>query len=151
MKREYPSAPLVGVGAIIRDGDRILLVRRNQEPSRGRWTFPGGLVELGEAIRDAARREVLEETGLVVEIGEVAAVLDQVLRDEGGRVRYHYVIVDFMARPVGGRLQPGSDVSQVCWAGLADLEALDVTEKAAEMLLQILPQILPQASEPAGG
>jgi len=147
MKREYPPAPLVGVGAIIRDGDRILLVRRNQEPSRGRWTFPGGLVELGEAIRDAARREVLEETGLLVEIGEVAAVLDHVLRDEAGRVRYHYVIVDFMARPVGGRLRPGSDVSQVCWAGLADLEALDVTEKAAEMLWQILPQ----APKPAGG
>ncbi len=138
MRREYPEAPIVGVGAIIRDGDRIVLIRRNQEPSRGRWTFPGGLVELGEPVRDAARREALEETGLVVEIGEVAAVLDNVVHDEADRIRYHYVIVDFLARLVGGRLQPGSDVSDVCWAGLADLDALDVTEKAAEIARRLL-------------
>ncbi len=138
MRREYPEAPIVGVGAIIRDGDRIVLIRRNQEPSRGRWTFPGGLVELGEPVRDAARREALEETGLVVEIGEVAAVLDNVVHDEAGRIRYHYVIVDFLARPVGGRLQPGSDVGDARWAGLADLDALDVTEKAAEIARRLL-------------
>ncbi len=138
MKREYPEAPLVGVGAIIRSDDRIVLIRRSHEPSRGRWTFPGGLVELGETVRDAARREALEETGLLVEIEEVAAVLDNVIRDEEGRIRYHYVIVDFLARPVGGRLQPGSDVSDVRWASLADLDALDVTEKAAEIARRLL-------------
>lgn len=138
VKREYPDAPIVGVGAIIRDGDRIVLIRRNQEPSRGRWTFPGGLVELGEPVRDAARREALEETGLVVEIGEVVAVLDKVVHDEAGRVRYHYVIVDFLARPVGGILRPGSDVGDVRWAGLADLDTLDVTEKAAEITRRLL-------------
>ncbi len=138
MKREYPEAPLVGVGAIIRNDDQIVLIRRSHEPSRGRWTFPGGLVELGETVRDAARREALEETGLLVEIEEVAAVLDNVIRDEEGRIRYHYVIVDFLARPVGGRLQPGSDVSDVRWASLADLDALDVTEKAAEIARRLL-------------
>ncbi len=138
VKREYPQTPIVAVGVIIHQGDRIALVRRDREPSKGCWTFPGGAVELGEPIRDAARREALEETGLQVELGQVAAVVDNVVYDEVGRVRYHYVIVDFCAQPVGGALRPGSDVSDVCWADLADVNALDMTAKAQDLARRLL-------------
>lgn len=138
MKREYPETPIVAVGVIIRDGDRIVLIRRNKEPSKGLWTFPGGAIELGESLQDAARREALEETGLQVELGQVAAVIDHVVADDGGRTRYHYVIIDYLARHVGGVLQPGTDVSDAGWFGLADLAALDMTEKARELARQLL-------------
>jgi 8-oxo-dGTP diphosphatase len=143
MKREYPSAPVVAVGAIIRHQDRIVLIRRNKEPSRGRWTFPGGAVELGESLEEAVKREVLEETGLQVEVGEVAAVIDHLDRDEAGRVRYHYVIVDYAARPAGAQhaapaLRPGSDVSDARWVGLEDLDGLEMTDKAAALARALL-------------
>ena len=138
MKREYPAAPVIAVGAIILYQDRIVFVRRAKEPAKGRWTFPGGGVELGEALEDAVRREVLEETGLQVDVGEVATVLDRVVRDEAGAVRYHYIIVDYYARPVGGALRPGSDVSDARWVGLEELDGLEVTEKAGEMAREML-------------
>jgi 8-oxo-dGTP diphosphatase len=137
-RREYPPAPIVAVGTIILENGRIALVRRAKEPSKGFWTFPGGAVELGEHLHDAARREALEETGLEVEVGEVAAVLDHVVRDETGRTRYHYVIVDYQARPTGGVLRPGSDASDVRWASLSDVNALDMTTKARELARQLL-------------
>jgi 8-oxo-dGTP diphosphatase len=138
MQREYPQAPIVAVGAVILDGERIVLVRRNREPSRGLWTFPGGAVELGEAIHDAVRREALEETGLVIEVGELATVIDHVVHDAGGGVVYHYVIVDYLARPTGGTLRAGSDVSDARWATLADVEALEMTGPAQEFARQLL-------------
>lgn len=141
MKREYPAAPVVAVGAIIRYGDRIALVRRDKEPSKGRWTFPGGVVELGESLQDAVRREALEETSLRVDVGEVATVIDHIVHDETGRVRYHYVIVDYFAHPVDGVLQPGSDVSEARWVGLADLDDLDMTEKAGELARELLGEM----------
>jgi 8-oxo-dGTP diphosphatase len=142
VKREYPSAPIVAVGVIIRQDDRIVLIRRAKEPSRGLWTFPGGAVELGESLQEAARREALEETGLEVEIGEVATVIDSIVRDKGGQVQYHYVIVDYFARPAGGALQAGSDVSEARWFRLAELDGLEMTEKAGQLarhLLSVLP------------
>ena len=138
MKRDYPPAPIVAVGAIILNDDRIVLIRRGKEPSRGLWTFPGGAVELGEPVREAVRREVQEETGLEIEVGEVALVLDSVSRDPDGRVQYHYVIIDFYARPVGGALRPGSDVSDVRWASRRDIESLPMTEKAQEVARRLL-------------
>ena len=138
MRREYPAAPIVAVGVVILEEGRIALVRRDKEPSRGRWTFPGGVVELGETLQDAARREAAEETGLLVEVGGVATVIDNVVRDDMGRIRYHYVIVDYLARPIGGRLQPGSDVSDGRWFSSAELDALDMTEKAGELARKLL-------------
>jgi len=138
MKRDYPQAPIVAVGAIILADDRIVLVQRDKEPSRGLWTFPGGAVELGEPIRDAAGREALEETGLEIEVGEVATVIDAVVRDPDRAVHYHYVIVDFYARPVGGALSPSSDVSDVRWATLADVETLPMTNRAQEIARRLL-------------
>ena len=140
IKREYPDAPIVGVGAIIRDGGRIVLIRRDREPAKGRWTFPGGVVELGETVRDAVRREVLEETGLEVEVGEMALLIDRILRDEAGRIRFHYVILDFLARPVGGALRAGDDAGDICWAGLDELDELDVTEQAKGIARKILAE-----------
>jgi len=143
MRREYPEGPVVAVGVIIHQrnpilGDQVVLVRRGQEPSRGLWTFPGGAVELGETIRDAARREALEETGLHVDVGKVVAVVDNVVYDEQNRVQYHYVIIDLMARVVGGSLRPGTDVSDARWARLEDVETLDMTEKARELARELL-------------
>ena len=138
MRREYPAVPVIAVGAIIRHQDRLLLIRRDKEPARGYWTFPGGAVELGESLEDAVRREVLEETGLHVELGDVAAVIDRVDRDEAGTVRYHYIIVDYHARPVGGVLQPGSDVSDARWVNLEDLGRLEVTANARKLARELL-------------
>ena len=97
-------------------------------------------LELGEAVRDAARREAWEETGLSVEIGDAISVVDNIVRDDAGRVRYHYVIIDFLAQPIGGCLSPGTDVSGACWASLADLDTLDVTEKAEQLARHLLHQ-----------
>ncbi len=138
MRREYPAAPVVAVGAVICHQEHLVFIRRDKEPSKGRWTFPGGAVELGESLEDAVRREVLEETGLQVELGEVATVLAHVVRDERGGVRYHYIIVDYFARPVGGVLQPGSDVSDARWVGLDDLDGLEMTAKAGELARELL-------------
>jgi 8-oxo-dGTP diphosphatase len=138
MRREYPEAPIIAVGAIILEGSQIVLVQRGKEPSPGLWTFPGGAIELGEPIREAVRREVLEETGLVVDVGEVFTVIDNVVPGAQGRPRYHYVIVDFLARRRGGTLQAGSDVDGACWASLADLDRLEMTEKAGQIARQLL-------------
>jgi 8-oxo-dGTP diphosphatase len=138
MKRKYPSAPIVAVGVIIRRNNQIVLVQRGKEPSKGLWTFPGGAIELGESLQEAARREALEETGLDVELEEVATVLDNVVRDDTGRVQYHYVIVDYLARPVGGTLRPGSDVSQARWFRISELDELEMTEKAGQLARQLL-------------
>jgi ADP-ribose pyrophosphatase YjhB (NUDIX family) len=126
------------VGVIIRQGDSVALVRRDKEPSKGLWTFPGGAIELGESLRDAARREALEETGLEVAVGEIATVIDNIVHDGTGRIHYHYVIVDYHAHPLGGTLRPGTDVSDARWAGLTDLDELPMTEKAESVARKLL-------------
>jgi ADP-ribose pyrophosphatase len=136
--REYPPAPIVAAGVIIRKDGEIVLIQRDREPSKGLWTFPGGAVELGETIRQAARREAMEETGLAVEIGQVVSVTDNVVRDAKGRVQYHYVIVDFEARPVGGSLRAGAEVRNICWADAHDIESLDMTHKAQDIARRLL-------------
>jgi 8-oxo-dGTP diphosphatase len=150
MKREYPAAPIVAVGTIIRHDDRLVLIRRGTEPSRGLWTFPGGAVELGESLQEAARREAWEETGLDVRIGEVAAVVDNVVRDDGGRVRYHYVIVDFLAEPRDGTLQPGTDVTEARWFRLSELDGLEMTEKAGPLARTVLSSSDPHTAPGVG-
>jgi ADP-ribose pyrophosphatase YjhB (NUDIX family) len=114
MQREFPAAPLVGVGAIVVDKGRVLLVCRGREPMKGHWTLPGGVLELGESLVDGVKREVAEETGLEVEPIELIELLDRIHRD-GERVRYHYVIADYLCRVTGGELRAASDADAVRW------------------------------------
>ena len=123
MKREYPEAPRVGVGAVVVQDGRILLVRRGQEPMKGRWSIPGGLLELGEALLDGVVREVREETGLEVRPVELIELLDRIHREEtpeGTRIRYHYVIADYLCRVTGGELRASSDAEEVRWVERAE-------------------------------
>ncbi len=135
--REYPDHPILGVGAIIIDGDRVLLVRRAKEPLKGQWSIPGGAVEVGEALLEALAREIREETGLEVRPRRVLEVFDRILRDPDGRVRYHYVLVDYLCERAGGEARAASDVDAAEWAEHARLgefklhpETLRVIEKA---------------------
>ena len=130
MKREYPTRPIVGVGAVIMHEGKLLLVKRGVEPARGKWSIPGGVVELGEMVRDAVIREVREECGLDIKIVRDSPidVLDSLVTDEGGRLKYHYVLLQFLARPRGGNLKPSSDVLEARWVPLEEVETYNITK-----------------------
>ena len=134
MQREYPERPIVGVGAVIVDAGKVALIRRRYEPLKGHWSLPGGTVEVGEALEAALRREMVEETGLVVEVGPVIEVFDRIVRDEQQRVRYHFVLIDYLCCPSGGALQAGSDVDAAIWADPATLSDYALTEKATSVI-----------------
>ena len=148
MKREYPETPLVGVGAVIvddhQDDHRVLLIRRGQAPLLGEWSLPGGVLECGETLRQAVVRETREETGLVVETGEMLGVYERVIRGDEGRVRYHYVLIDFLCRPVGGDLKAGSDAAEVRWFTRAELPALNLAPDANDVALKGLARSSPK-------
>lgn len=131
--REYPETPLIGVGAIIVENGRALLVKRGHPPLAGEWSIPGGVLEVGELLREAAVREAKEETGLVVEPGEILGVYDRLIR-VGERVQYHYVLIDFLCRRVSGELQPGSDAEDVRWFAAEEIEALKLASDTADVL-----------------
>ena len=134
MKREFPEQPFIGVGAIIIEGARVVLVKRAHPPIQGQWSIPGGVLEVGELVREAAIREAREETGLIVEPGELLGVYDRVLRDAENRVQYHYVLIDFLCRPVGGELQAGSDAAEVRWFTREELPALNLAEDTQDVI-----------------
>ena len=134
MKRDYPERPIIGVGAVIVSGDRALLVRRATEPLKGEWSVPGGVLELGEKLRDGAAREAWEETGLQVEVGEVVDVFDSIFPDAEGRTQYHYVLIDFLCRPLAGEAVAGSDVSEVRWVTESDLAGLGLRDSTAQVV-----------------
>jgi 8-oxo-dGTP diphosphatase len=133
VSREYPVAPIAAVGAVIVDHGKALLVRRGQEPALGTWVIPGGAIELGETAEQALRRELREECGLDVAAEEVAAVIDRIDLDPGGRVRFHYVIVDYFARHVSGELSAASDASEACWVPLSELPAYGVSQRSLDL------------------
>jgi ADP-ribose pyrophosphatase YjhB (NUDIX family) len=126
--RRYPEHPIPGVGALIVEGDRILLVERGKEPLKGYWSLPGGVLEPGELLDQAVRREVLEETGLIVEPVETIEIFERIMRDSAGRVEYHYVLVDYLCRVTGGTLEASDDASRAAWFTRAELPALLLTE-----------------------
>jgi len=138
MKRDYPERPIIGVGAVIVSGGRVLLVRRDTEPLRGEWSVPGGMLELGEKLREGVKREVFEETGLQVDPGEVLEVFDSIFTDAAGRTQYHYVLIDYLCRPLSGEARAGSDVSDVRWVTLDALPAMGLRESIEQVVRKAL-------------
>jgi 8-oxo-dGTP diphosphatase len=134
MQREFPEVPLVGVGAIIIENSRVLLVKRAHPPLQAQWSIPGGVLEVGELVREAAIREAREETGLIVEPADLLGVYDRVLRNAEQRVQYHYVLVDFLCRRTGGELQAASDAAEVRWFTREDLPALKLAEDTQDVI-----------------
>jgi 8-oxo-dGTP diphosphatase len=134
MQREFPEAPLVGVGAIIIENARVVLVKRAHPPLQAEWSIPGGVLEVGELVREAAIREAREETGLTVDPGELLGVYDRVLRDANNRVQYHYVLIDFLCRRVAGNLAAASDAAEVRWFTRDELAGLKLAEDTLEVI-----------------
>ena len=134
MERKFPDLPIVGVGGVLFDGDRVLLVKRGKEPGLGQWSIPGGVVQVGETLKEAVVREVREETHLEVEAVGLAKVMERIFRDPDGRVAYHYVLVDFLCRRLGGTLQADSDAQEARWVPLQDLSSYQVVSAAREVI-----------------
>jgi len=129
LRREYPTQPIVGVGAVIVQDGKLVLVKRGVEPSKGKWSIPGGAVELGEGVRDTAMREAKEECGLDIELVDDKPMdaIDNMIPDEKGRLQYHYILLQFLARPKRGTLKPTSDVTEARWVPLEEVEKYDLT------------------------
>ncbi len=136
-KRIYPSAPLVGVGAVAIKNGKILLVKRAFDPGAGKWSIPGGLVEVGEKLSEACSRETEEETGIKVDILELINVFDMIDRDNEGKVRYHYVLVDFLAKPVGGEERKSEEVTEIAWIDYQQAKQMDLTKTARKALEEL--------------
>lgn len=132
--RAFPSRPIVGVGAVIVDGEHVLLVRRGRPPLQGEWSLPGGAVDVGETLASAVQREVREETGLIVDVGAIVDVLDRIHMDHAGRVEYHYVLIDYLCAVVGGHLQAQSDAADARWVPRAQLPAFGVSAVAVAVI-----------------
>jgi 8-oxo-dGTP diphosphatase len=134
MKREYPDQPLVGVGAIIIEDDRVVLVKRGHPPLAGEWSIPGGVLEVGETLREAAIREALEETGLTVETGDLLGVYDRILRDADERTIYHYVLIDFLCQRIAGEPEPAGDAVEARWFAREEIAGLGLAKDTAEVI-----------------
>ena len=148
MPREYPSVPVVGVGAVIIRDARVLLVQRGNEPSRGRWSIPGGVVELGETLAEAVTREVREECGLEVEAQDVLSTFDLIQHDPQGHIQYHYVLIDLRARYVSGEATADTDALDVRWVEEAQLDRMDLVSRLLPVLHKAFRE--PPARESVG-
>jgi 8-oxo-dGTP diphosphatase len=149
MAKEYPSGPVVGVGGVVVREGRALIVKRAHEPRRGEWSIPGGAVEVGERLTDAVRRELREETGLEVEVGGVLELFDRIHHDSDGRVRYHFVIVDYLCHAPNGDAVAGTDAEAVAWVTADELFAYGVNEHAAAVVRKALACDSGENREPA--
>jgi mutator protein MutT len=136
--RKYPDRPYVGVGAVIVQDGKVLIVKRKYDPLAGQWSLPGGGVELGETLEDSVVREMLEETGLEIEVGPVIEVFDRITRDSNGDVRYHFVLVDYLCWPVAGELRASSDAEDARFVDPADLAQYNLTPKASQVIERAL-------------
>jgi ADP-ribose pyrophosphatase YjhB (NUDIX family) len=140
VKRRYPDAPVVSVGAVVVHQGRVLLAQRGHPPSEGLWTFPGGVVELGETLEEAAEREVWEECRIRVRAVRPFTTVTRIFRDASGRVEYHYVIVDMLAEWMEGELQASSDIRKAGWFSGADIDALPLTPGVSELAKRALEE-----------
>lgn len=138
MSREYPEHPIVGVAAVVLWDGQVLLVQRGREPAKGLWGLPGGMLELGETVTEGVRREVWEECGVEIEVGPLVGVFEPMQRDDAGRLRYHYVVLDYLARYVGGELQAADDADDARWVSPAELEGLPMLVETREMIKRVL-------------
>ena len=136
-RRLYPEKPVVGVGALIQDGERYLLIKRAAEPDAGFWSIPGGLVEVGEKAEDAAVREAKEETGLDVEVVELLGVVDKIVRDEDSLIKFHFVIVDYLVTPKGGMLRAASDALEARWAKAEEIPGYEISPTLVPLLKRL--------------
>jgi mutator protein MutT len=139
--RLYPSRPLAGVGAVVWNGAEVLLERRGRPPAQGSWAIPGGLIELGETAEEAVRREVLEECGIEVAVGPILDLFEPIYRDGDGRVRYHYVIVDFLAFYRSGELRVGDDAAEVGWVAPSALPGYELSPATRKMIERALAMV----------
>ncbi|MCE5335633.1 MAG: NUDIX hydrolase [Desulfobacteraceae bacterium] len=134
MNRRYPERPYLGVGALIFRKNRVLLIRRGSPPALGKWSIPGGLVELGESLDKAIRREVLEEVGLEVKVVDLVAALDRVILDETGRIEYHYVLLDFLCEAPEGIPLAATDAEECAFVPLEELAGFEMTRGTEEII-----------------
>jgi 8-oxo-dGTP diphosphatase len=134
MKREYPYHPIIGVGAIIIKGEKVLLARRGREPDYGKWSIPGGAVKLGETLKEAVKREVCEEVSLAIRVGEVVEVLERIFHDPEGKVQYHYVLVDFLCEHLSGEEKPSSDALEARWVPLSEIPRQRLPDKTKRVI-----------------
>ena len=145
MNREYPERPIVGVGGVILLEGKVVLVRRRFEPLAGRWSLPGGMLEVGETLEAGVSREMTEETGLEIEVGPVIEVFDRITYDKSQRVQFHFALVDYLCWPSGGQLQAGSDVDRAVLAAPSDFQNYNLTEKVTEVIgraLKLADQVI---------
>jgi ADP-ribose pyrophosphatase YjhB (NUDIX family) len=131
---EYPNRPLVGVGVVVIKDGRVLLIRRGKPPRAGAWSLPGGRQRLGETVREAARRELREETGIEAVVTELLDVVDSITRDDGGTIAYHHTLVDFLAEWRAGEARAGGDAAEAVWAGIDDLAPYDLWDETQRLI-----------------
>ena len=134
VRREYPERPIVGVGGVVIHNERALLIRRGSAPLEGEWSIPGGMLEIGETLLEGVQRELLEETAIEVKVLDLIEVFERVTRDEGGRWKYHFVILDYLCEAVRGEALAGSDVTDVAWARESELSEYSLTPTAARVI-----------------
>jgi mutator protein MutT len=134
VSHEFPTAPVVGVGAVVVNDGQALIIKRANDPYKGQWSIPGGRVELGESLADAVRRELREETGLEVMVGPLIEVFDRIQLDDDGALRYHFVIIDYLCRAVAGTLLAGDDADEARWVTSDELERYDIRESAVGVI-----------------
>ena len=134
MQREYPDRPIVGVGAIIVENGRVALIKRGKAPLLGEWSIPGGMLELGETVRQGVEREAMEETGLTVRATELLGVFDRVVRDPDGKTLYHYVLIDFLCKRVSGDLHAAGDASEARWVESGEIAVLCLPKDAESVI-----------------
>ena len=132
--REYPDRPFVAVGGVVLIDGRVVLIKRRHEPLAGQWTLPGGAIELGETLREGLRRELREEIGIETSVGPLIELFDRIIRDTAGRVRYHYVLADYLCHHVSGEIRPGSDAEAAALADPGELSRYELTEKAESVI-----------------
>lgn len=134
MSRTYPSRPVVGVGVVVWHGERVLLIKRSKPPREGQWSLPGGAQQLGETLAEAAKREVAEETGIDIDLGDIIATLDLIDRDEAGGVRHHYTLVDFVAEALHAVLQAGDDAADARWFERTQIDGLGLWSETIRII-----------------